>query len=279
MTLYPAFCVPAGPRHSTVWITRRLAAKQGLVLPDCIEEHVLSHIGWYFRGYEFQRAIDVATAKWGGGVVSLLRNVTLTPLSGPTTCPVIYGAIAMRDLRIDSGGRGPFALKLHRGGAGCCAPRCLLLTQGACSVRIEQCIIAPLHFCYASVVICISLRAKADDQTTDATVLLSDVQCDSSLELVTRSSSLQLYRVLRETPAVGDELVASKSHVYLGRCIYEGDRGLVQKVRGDALGGCFEVLWLSRGESFLLPHRSCQFLDLYRPAAAPYSGPSSGSVS
>lgn len=268
MALHLAFCVPAGRRHSSAWILRRLAAKQGLALPECIEGLVLSYIGWYFRGYEFQRAIGVATATWGGGVVSLIRSVTLTPLSGPIA-PVVYGAVSNRDLRIDSGGRGPFALKLHRGGAECCAPRCLLLTQGACSIRIERCIIAPLYFCYSPVVICTSLRAKADDQATDAMVHLSEVQCDSALELMTRSSALQMYRVLRETPAVGDELMVSKSHVYLGRCIYEGDRGLVQTAQSDALGRCFEVLWVSRGESFVLPHRSCQFLDLYRPAA-PY---------
>ena len=250
MALHLAFCVPAGRRHSSAWILRRLAAKQGLALPECIEGLVLSYIGWYFRGYEFQRAIGVATATWGGGVVSLIRSVTLTPLSGPIA-PVVYGAVS------------------HRGGAECCAPRCLLLTQGACSVRIERCIIAPLYFCYSPVVICTSLRAKADDQATDATVHLSEVQCDSALELMTRSSALQMHRVLRETPAVGDELVVSKSHVYLGRCIYEGDRGLVQTAQSDALGRCFEVLWVSRGESFVLPHRSCKFLDLYRPAA-PY---------
>lgn len=278
MALHMAFCVPAGPRHSSVWILRRLAAKQRLVLPECIEELLLSYVGWYFRGYEFQRAITAATMAWGGGVVSLTRSVTLTPLSGPMV-PVVYGTISNRDLRIDSGGRGPFALKLHRGGAECCAPRCLLLTQGACSVRIERCIIAPLYFCYSPVVICTSLCAKADDQATHATVLLSEVQCDSALEQTTVSSSLQLYRLLRGAPAVGDELAVAKSHVYLGRRLYEGDRGLVQAAQSDALGSCFEVCWVSRGESFVLPHRSCQFLDLYRAAASPYRLPSSGSVS
>jgi hypothetical protein len=252
-----ALLVPGGQEVCRL-VFRKLEAERRGTLPECLQAHLETFLGWYFSSYNFQKAIDAATSPQGQGKLFLLRSLTLVPLGCVCDDCHVYGVLRRGSLAIESLG-GPWEVKLHRGGACAGAERAFLLSHGRdSSLSLGR----------------LSIRDSVDRDAAicphlffrEASATRGELPGAAGGAQARGTASLSAFNRLGRGLSAGDRLVARRGLCLDSRIIRAGSTGVVKAMLSDVLGPLFLVEWSvgagEQAETFVLSHWNRLFLEV-----------------